>query len=92
MSHPSTFEDINTEVTGFSYYTAEHPEPRLDALEAPEDGKIHILLGHGGDANHVPIDRAALLPPDFRISHWGTSTGQRSYWTKSGILRFPGAA
>ena len=32
------FEDINTEVTGFSYYTAEIPEPRLDALEAPEDG------------------------------------------------------
>ena len=48
------FEDINTEVTGFSYYTAEIPEPRLDALEAPEDGKIHILLGHGGDAEPRP--------------------------------------
>ena len=59
------FEDINTEVTGFSYYTAEIPEPRLDALEAPEDGKIHILLGHGGDANHVPIDRAALASSGF---------------------------
>ena len=59
MSHPSISEDINTEVTGSSYYTAEIPEPRLDALEAPEDGKIHILLGHGGDANHVPIDRRA---------------------------------
>ena len=33
------FEDINTEVTGFSYYTAEIPEPRLDALEAPEGWK-----------------------------------------------------
>ena len=65
MSHPSDFEDINTEVTGFSYYTAEIPEPRLDALEAPEDGKIHILLGHGGDANHVPIDRAALASSGF---------------------------
>ena len=31
------FEDINTEVTGFSYYTAGIPEPRLDTLEAPED-------------------------------------------------------
>ena len=59
------FEDINTEVTGFSYYTAEIPEPRLDALEAPEDGKIHILLGHGGDANHVPIDRTALASSGF---------------------------
>ena len=52
-------------MTGFSYYTAEIPEPRLDALEAPEDGKIHILLGHGGDANHVPIDRAALASSGF---------------------------
>ena len=59
------FEDINTEVTGFSYYTAEIPEPRLDALEAPEDGKIHILLGHGGDANHIPIDRTVLASSGF---------------------------
>ena len=33
--------------------------------EAPEDGKIHILLGHGGDTNHIPIDRSALASSGF---------------------------
>lgn len=59
------FKDINTEVCGFSYYTAELPEPRLNGLRAPDDGRIHILLGHGGDANHVPIDRASLAASGF---------------------------
>lgn len=59
------FEDINTEVWGFSYYTAEIPENRLDHIKAPEDGRIHILLGHGGDANHVPFDRSAMAANGF---------------------------
>lgn len=59
------FKSINTEITGFSYHTTEIPEPRLNGLEAPNDGRIHILLGHGGDANHVPIDRAALASTGF---------------------------
>lgn len=59
------FEDINTEVTGFSYHTAEITEPRLDSVTAPNDGKIHILLGHGGDAKHVPFDPSALATSGF---------------------------
>lgn len=59
------FEDINTEVTGFSYHSAEITEPRLNRAEAPKDGRIHILLGHGGDLNHIPIDRAALAASGF---------------------------
>ena len=83
------FEDINTEVTGFSYYTAEIPEPRLDALEAPEDGKIHILLGHkprpdrpgGAGFLRIFVYRTGAHPQAR------DPTGQ-----KDGILRFPGAA
>lgn len=59
------FEDINTEITGFSYHTAEITEPRLDCVTVPADGRIHILLGHGGDANHLPFDRAALAGAGF---------------------------
>lgn len=59
------FEDINTEVTGFSYYTPEIREAKLNQAEAPKDGRIHILLGHGGDMNHSPIDRASLAASDF---------------------------
>lgn len=59
------FEDINTEVYGFSYHTAEILENRLDHLEVPANGRIHILLGHGGDAKHVPLDKHAVASGDF---------------------------
>jgi DNA repair exonuclease SbcCD nuclease subunit len=59
------FKDINTEVYGFSYHTAEIPENRLDHLKVPDNGRIHILLGHGGDANHIPFDKSAMAHLDF---------------------------
>lgn len=59
------FEDINTEVTGFSYHTTEITEARLNRAVANKDGRIHILLGHGGDLNHTPIDKGALVASDF---------------------------
>lgn len=59
------FEDINTEVTGFSYHTAEITETRLNKAEALLDGRIHILLGHGGDLSHTPIDKASLAASGF---------------------------
>lgn len=59
------FKEINTEVWGFSYHTAEIREPKLNQVKAPGRDRIHILLGHGGDANHVPLDRAALAVAGF---------------------------
>lgn len=59
------FEDINTEVTGFSYHTTEITQARINEASAPVDGRIHILLGHGGDSNHSPIDKAALADAGF---------------------------
>lgn len=52
-------------MTGFSYHTAEITEPRLNQAYAPHDGRIHILIGHGGDLNHTPIDKAALADSGF---------------------------
>lgn len=59
------FEDINTEVHGFSYHHQEVREPLYDDCRAPSDGRIHILLGHGGDAHHVPIRMPALASSGF---------------------------
>lgn len=59
------FEDINTQITGFSYHTAEITDARLNRAEAPADGRIHILLGHGGDLSHTPIDKASLAASGF---------------------------
>lgn len=59
------FEDCNVEVHGFSYTTPEIRENRVDHLSVPLDGRIHILMIHGGDANHLPFDKNALAASDF---------------------------
>ena len=59
------FEDINTEVHGFSYHKREYKEPLLDDLRAPADGRIHILLAHAGDSAHVPLKLTALAGSGF---------------------------
>lgn len=59
------FEDINTEIYGFSYHTSEIKENRLDSLSFPENGRIRILMAHGGDQNHLPFDKQALAFADI---------------------------
>ena len=59
------FEDCNVEIHGFSYTTPEIRENRVDHLAVPLDGRIHILMIHGGDANHLPFDKTALAASDF---------------------------
>lgn len=59
------FEDINTEVHGFSYHTVEIFDNKIDHLKAPDDGRIHILMAHAGDSSHVPFDKKALLDSNF---------------------------
>ena len=59
------FEDINTEVHGFSYHHKEIREPLYDECRAPQDGRIHILLAHGGDPNHIPIKLQKLANAGF---------------------------
>lgn len=54
------FEDINTEVHGFSYYTSEIKEPLLDDIQVPLNSRIQILMAHGGDALHLPISFNSL--------------------------------
>ena len=59
------FDDCNVEVHGFSYHTPEIRENRIDHLQVPFDGRIHILMAHGGDASHLPFDKNALAASDF---------------------------
>lgn len=60
------FDDCNVEVHGFSYHTAEIRDSLPDAeLEVPFDGRIHILMVHGGDASHLPLDRGALASSNY---------------------------
>lgn len=59
------FPEIRTVVHGFSYHRPEIREPLYDDLMAPKDGKYHILLGHGGDASHIPIRMERLASAGF---------------------------
>lgn len=59
------FQDINTEVYGFSYYKREIKEPLLDGVRIKDRNRINILLGHGGDSNHVPFDLKTLESKGF---------------------------
>ena len=52
------FEDINTEVHGFSYHRAEIKEPLLDDIQVPLNSRI--LMAHGGDPAHLPISFNSL--------------------------------
>jgi DNA repair exonuclease len=52
--------DINTEVYGFSYENYEIRENKLAGIKAPDNGRINILLAHGGDLSHVPFDKNEL--------------------------------
>ncbi len=56
--------ELNTVIHGFSYYTGEltgsDADSILSNLSCPCDGKKHILMLHGGDANHLPFDYNTL--------------------------------
>ncbi|MCR5768460.1 MAG: metallophosphoesterase [Lachnospiraceae bacterium] len=56
--HPESvyFEDINTEVFGFSYHTRDISEPLLDDISPTDRSRINILIGHGGEPSKVPAD------------------------------------
>lgn len=59
------FDDCNVEVHGFSYRTPEIRENRIDHLNVAFDGRIHILMAHGGDASHLPFDKTAVSSSGF---------------------------
>lgn len=61
------FDDINTEVFGFSYHSREIHDLVIDTIHPANDSHIHILLAHGGDQTHMPIDLDTLgtLPFDY---------------------------
>ena len=54
------FPQWDLEVHGFSYDCREWEGDLLDTLKAPEDGRRHILLAHGGAPKHLPVHPARI--------------------------------
>ena len=63
------FTELNTVVHGFSYYnndlTGTGADNITSSLTCPRDNKKHILMLHGGDSNHLPLDYEKLKRSGF---------------------------
>lgn len=54
------FEDLETTVYGFSYWTNQIRKPLYDYMKPEDTTDFSILLAHGGDESHIPIQRDLL--------------------------------
>ncbi len=59
------FAGIHTTVYGFSYHSREITQPLYDNLHPGRETGCHILLAHGGDERHIPIDKKKLAESGF---------------------------
>lgn len=55
------FPELHTCVYGFSYHKKEITEPLYDQEVAKGRQDIEILLAHGGDEKHIPLNRNRLF-------------------------------
>ncbi len=58
-------ESLNVCITGYSYAKPEYSERILEKLNPGHEGAYNILLGHGGDAKHMPFSTERLARKDF---------------------------
>lgn len=59
------FPELNTSVYGFSYHAKDIIRPLYDSVKSEKNGKIQILLAHGGDEKDVPINFKKLGDAGF---------------------------
>ncbi len=58
-------EDLNTCVTGFSFGRAEYTENMYDGIRPQKKDAVNILLAHGGDEKHIPINFRKMADAGF---------------------------
>lgn len=73
------FPDKNVEVYGRSYYEEENREAIYDNVKALDKRHINILLAHGGDERHVPMDEKKLALNGFDYIALGHRHTQRIF-------------
>lgn len=59
------FVTLGCEVYGFSYDKSQITEPRYDRLRPEKNDYFHILLAHGGDRDHIPMNPQNLARTGF---------------------------
>lgn len=58
------YDDIKTTVYGMSYHTREIKDNIFDDI-VPDNDEINILMAHGGDEKHIPMDYKKILENGF---------------------------
>lgn len=87
------FEDLNTEVYGFSYHTTEITEDRTAGFFVSASRRTRILMLHGGDAKHLPFDKNALAALPFSYIALGHIHKPAVLLeNRMAVSRFPGAS
>lgn len=59
------FTDLGTTIYGFSYHSREITQALYDEIIPEEEGVCTILLAHGGDEKHIPINKKQLSQAGF---------------------------
>lgn len=55
-----TLHPLPVSIYGLSYHSSEITSPLYTEQVIPPDSNFHILLAHGGDSTHIPIDYKQL--------------------------------
>lgn len=59
-------DDLNVCVTGFSYGRPSYTGRLLERMRPGKEGAYNILLGHGGDKEHMPFSKERLAQLGFQ--------------------------
>lgn len=66
-----TLEEYNADIYGLSYYSNEITEAKYDNIIIDDKDKINILVAHGGDEKHIPVNRRRLALAGFDYIAFG---------------------
>jgi DNA repair exonuclease SbcCD nuclease subunit len=55
------YNELGVEVYGLSFCTKDITEPLYEMTKPQNNGKLHILLAHGGDERNIPINKKKLI-------------------------------
>ncbi len=58
-------EEYNVCITGYSYGREQYTERILERMKPGKEGAYNILLGHGGDKEHMPFSKEKLAGLGF---------------------------
>lgn len=59
------FRELNTRIYGFSYENREISQRLYSGIRPGKEAGYHILLAHGGDEKHIPIQKEELTAFDY---------------------------